>query len=98
MPNNLGIDTKIKSLAILEQKLRDTAASLTSQSAHFPARYPFHLGRCKTSGNSFNQLPIPNNLGVDTKIKSLAILEPKLRDPSSLDYFTENPLLVVFKI
>ena len=48
----------------------------------------FTWGRCETSGNSFNQLPIPKNLGIDTKIKSLAILEPKLLDRDSLDYFT----------
>ena len=54
-------------------------------------------GICETSGNSFNQLPMPNNLGIDTKIKSLAILEQKLRDPSSLDYLTYQLLLVTFK-
>ncbi len=43
IPNNLGLDTKIRSLAILEPKLWDTATSITGQSAQFPARYPFHL-------------------------------------------------------
>ena len=57
----------------------------------------FTWGRCETSGNSFNQLPIPKNLGIDTKIKSLALLEPKLRDWDSLDYFTYHLLLVTFK-
>ena len=44
IPINLGIDTKIKSLAILEPKLRDLSASLTGPSAHFLARHPFDLG------------------------------------------------------
>ena len=35
-------------------------------------------GKYKVSENGANEFPIPKNLGIDTKIKSLACSEPKL--------------------
>ena len=32
-----------------------------------------------TPGNALNQFPMPKNLGIDTKIKSVACSEPKLQ-------------------
>ena len=35
-----------------------------------------HSGQSEEFENSPNEFPIPKNLGIDTKIKSLACLEP----------------------
>ena len=38
-----------------------------------------HLGQSEVSENGPNEFPMPQNLGIDTKIKYLAHLEPKLK-------------------
>ena len=38
-----------------------------------------HLSQYKVSENGPNEFPMPQNLGIDTKIKYLAHLEPKLQ-------------------
>ena len=38
-----------------------------------------HLGQHEVSENDPNEFPMPQNLGIDTKIKYLAHLEPKLQ-------------------
>ena len=38
-----------------------------------------HLGQYEVSENDPNEFPMPQNLGIDTKIKSLAYSEPKLQ-------------------
>ena len=42
-------------------------------------KWPFgHTGQSEVSENGLNEFLMPKNLGVDTKIKSLACSEPKL--------------------
>ena len=38
-----------------------------------------HSGQSEMSENGLNGFPMPKNLGIDTKIKSLACSEPKLQ-------------------
>ena len=38
-----------------------------------------HLGQYEVSENDPNEFPMPQHLGIDTKIKYLAHLEPKLQ-------------------
>ena len=38
-----------------------------------------HSGQSEVFENGPNQFPIPKNLGIDTKIKSLTCSEPKLQ-------------------
>ena len=45
-----------------------------SQNGHFG-----HSGQSGVSGNGLNRFPMPKNLGIDTKIKSLTCSEPKLQ-------------------
>ena len=78
MPKNLGIDTKIKSLAGSEQKLQiwpfcHSLVAINDDLATFG-----HPGQSGTSENGPNGFPMPENLGMDTKIKSLALSKPKL--------------------
>ena len=78
MPRNLGIDTKIKSLACSEQKLQIWPFShiLVVMNGH---KWRFgDPGQSGTSENGPNGFPMPENLGMDTKIKSLALSKPKL--------------------
>ena len=51
-----------------------------------------HSGPSGVSENSPNEFPMPQNLGIDTKIKSLACSEPKLQilPFSSLFWLTQN--------
>ena len=73
MPQDLGVDTKITSLACSEPKLqfRPFYLILNGQNGHF--------GHSGQSENGLNGFPMPKNLGIDTKIKSLACSEPKLQ-------------------
>ena len=45
-----------------------------AQNGHFG-----HSGQSGVSGNGLNRFPMPKNLGIDTKIKSLTCSEPKLQ-------------------
>ena len=51
-----------------------------------------HSGKSEVSENSPNEFPMAQNLGIDTKIKSLACSEPKLQilPFSSLFWLTQN--------
>ena len=46
-----------------------------------------HLGVAEVSENGPNEFPMAQNLGIDTKIKSLACSEPKMSDLAILAYF-----------
>ena len=77
-PGNLVLDTKIKSLACSEQKLQiwPFCHILVVMNGH---KWRFgHSGQSGTSENGPNGFPMPENLGMDTKIKSLALSKPKL--------------------
>ena len=78
MPENLGIDTKVKSLAGSEQKLQiwpfcHSLVAINDDLATFG-----HPGQSGASENGPNGFPISQNLGMDTRIKSLALSKPKL--------------------
>ena len=76
LPQNLGIDTKITFLAFSEPKLQ-IWPFYGHLSGH---KWPFwHLGQSEVSGNDPNGFPMPKNLGIDTKINSLACSEQKLQ-------------------
>ena len=81
MPTNLGMDTRIKSIALSKPHLQWRG------SVHPPLSGPLFLrqmatfgdpGQSGTSENGPNGFPMPENLGMDTKIKSLALSKPKL--------------------
>ena len=78
MVQNLGIDIKINFLVCSEPKLQIwTLYLLSGQNGH---KWHFgYSGQSEVSGNGLNQFPLPKNLGIDTKIKSVACSEPKLQ-------------------
>ena len=79
IPKNLGIDTKIKSVACSEPKLQIWPFYRLRLTPEMATNVRFgHSGQCEVSENGPNRFPIPKNLGIDTKIKSLACSEPKL--------------------
>ena len=76
MYNNMGINTKIKSLA----KLTDLAILAYFQWPKWPLNgHVGHPGQPKVSENGPFLFPMFKNMGIDTKIKSLACLEPSKR-------------------
>ena len=78
MPKNLGRDAKNKYLAGSEPKLPvwPCFLILTDRNGQ---KWPFgHSGQSEVPENGPNGFLIPKNLGIDTKIKSLACSEPKL--------------------
>ena len=76
MYNNMGINTKIKSLA----KLTDLAILAYFQWPKWPLNgHVGHPGQPKVSENGPFLFPIFKTMGIDTKIKSLACLEPSKR-------------------
>ena len=57
-------------------------------------------GQSEVSENGPNEFPIPKNLGIDTKIKSLACSEPKLQFhslKSSLASYSPSTLFLTFR-
>ena len=73
IPKNLGIDTKIKSVACSEPKLQIWPFYLILTDPKMATNGHFgHSGQSEVSENGPNRFPIPKNLGIDTKIKSLA--------------------------
>ena len=46
-----------------------------------------HSGRSEESDNGLNGFPMAQNMGIDTKIKSLALSKPKLQNWSFLAIF-----------
>ena len=76
MYNNMGINTKIKSLA----KHTDLAILAYFQWPKWPLNgHVGHPGQPKVSENGPFLFPMFKNMGIDTKIKSLACLEPSKR-------------------
>ena len=80
---NLGLDTKIKSLGLSKQKLQfwDFLVPWTyfwlsemAKKGNFG-----HSGQSEVPDNGSNGFPMVQNLGIDTKIKSLALSKPKLQ-------------------
>ena len=91
IPKNLGIDTKNKSLACSEQKFQIWAClshydwpnwPKITKNGHFG-----HSGQSEVSENGPIEFPIPKNLGIDTKNKSLACSEPKLQIWACLSHY-----------
>ena len=79
MPKNLGIDTKTKSLACSEPKFPIWPFYLILTDPKMATNGHFgNSGQSEVSENGPNEFPIPKNLGIDTKIKSLACPEPNL--------------------
>ena len=80
---NLGLDTKIKSLGLSKQKLQfwDFLVPWTYfWLSEMAKKDNFgHSGQSEVSGNGLNQFPMPKNLGIDTKIKSVACSQLKLQ-------------------
>ena len=76
-PQNLGIDTKIKSLAWSEPKLHiwPLYPILTCPKMAINGHFG-HSGQSEMSENGPNGFPMPKTFGIDTKIKCLAWSEP----------------------
>ena len=74
IPKNLGIDTKIKSVACSEPKLQIWPFYLFATNPKMAINGRFgHSGQSEVSENGPNRFPMPKALGIDTKIKSLAV-------------------------
>ena len=71
--------TKIRSLAFSEPKY-NLGRFISLWLAEMATNGHFgHSGQSEVSANGPNGFPMPKNLGIDTKIKSLACSEPKLQ-------------------
>ena len=79
MPQNLGIHTKIRLVGCSEPKLQVWPFEWPkmAEMAILPNDFG-HLGHSEVSENGPNGFPMPNNLGIDTKITFLECSEPKL--------------------
>ena len=75
MPPNLRIDTKIRLVGCSEPKLQvwPCYGNLSGHNGHI-----CHLGHCDVSKNGHKEFPIPQNLGIDTKITFPSCSEPNL--------------------
>ena len=78
LPQNRGIDTKITFLSFSEPKLRPFFWTFEwpwmAENGDFG-----HMGQSEVSQNGPNEFALPQNLGIDTKINSLACSEQKLQ-------------------
>ena len=81
IPKNLGMDTQTKSLACSEPKLPIWPFYLILTDPKMATNGHFgHSGQSEVSENGPNAFPMPKNLGIGIKIKSLACTEPKLQN------------------
>ena len=78
MPKNMGIDTKIKSLAGSEQKLQIWPFCHSLVAINDNLATLGQPGQSGASENGPNGFPMSQNLGMDTRIKSLALSKLKL--------------------
>ena len=76
MPPNLRIDTKIRLVGCSEPKLQvwPCYGNLSGHNGHI-----CHLGHCDVSKNGHKEFPIPQNLGIDTKITFLSCSEVRTK-------------------
>ena len=77
LPMNFPYPQKIKSLACSEPKLPIWPFYLILTDLKMATNGHFgHSGQSEVSENGLNEFPIPKNLEIDTKMKSVAYSEP----------------------
>ena len=100
MPKNLGIDIKIKSLVSPQAKLENYPlkgfwTSYSPPTLFFPSSLFSESWKCS------HLIPIPKNMGIDTKIKSLASPQAKLENYTLKGFWTSyspSTLFLTFRL